>query len=106
MAKQIHPRDAACRVSCVHYAKSLPPDPIHLFFQRETIKRRQRQSEKKTDSPVKNKKGITEAAFDFGGLSLNRGRIGHSSVGGHGLFRTNRTILLGVVVANRDDNFH
>ena len=64
---------------------SLPPDAIHFFFQREAIKSRQRKSEKKTDAPVENKKCVAEGAFDLGGVTVNRGRIGNSPVRGHGL---------------------
>src|ERR1035437_5865588 len=81
---------------------SLPPDAIHFFFQREAIEGRQRKSEKKTDSPVQNKKRIAEGAFDFGGVSVNGGRIGNSPVRGHGLSRPQRAGFLGGVVANRE----
>src|SRR6266446_10991667 len=91
---------------CGRLLPSLPPDAIHFFFQRKAINRRQRQSKKETDSPVKNKKGLTEGAFDFGGLSLNRGRIGYSPVRGHGLSRPDRASFLGGVVANREDKVH
>src|SRR6266403_1238048 len=87
-------------------APSLPPDAIHFFFQRKAINRRQRKSKKKTDSPLKNKKRIAKSAFDFGGLSLNRGRIGHSPVRGHGLSRPDRASFLGGIVANREDKLH
>jgi hypothetical protein len=40
IAKQIHRGDAACRVSCVHYAKSLPPNAVYFFFQGEAIEGR------------------------------------------------------------------
>jgi hypothetical protein len=87
-------------------APSLPPNSIHFFFQRKAIQGRQRQSEKETDAPVKNKKRFAEAAFDFGGVSVNSGRIGHSSVRGHGLSRPDRAGFLGGVVANREDEVH
>src|ERR1700730_11508490 len=106
MAKQSHRRDAACRVSCVRHAKLLPPVSIHFFFQCKTINRRQRQREKETDSPVKNKKRLAEGAFDFGGVSMNGSRIGHSPVRGHGMSRPDRAGFLGGVVANREAQLH
>src|SRR6202521_6400469 len=102
----IHRRDAACRVSCGHYAKLLPPNSIHFFFQRKAIQGRQRQSEKETDAPVKSKKRLAEGACDFGGVSSNGSRIGHSPVRGHGMSGPDRANLLGSVVANREDELH
>src|SRR5258708_37524036 len=76
--KQIHRRDAARRVSCVHYAKSLSPDAIHFFFQRKAIQGRQRQRQKKTDPPLKKKKRLAEGAFDIGGVPLHHCRLRNS----------------------------
>src|SRR5260370_6241123 len=61
------------------------------------------EGEKETDWPGKNKKRLTKGAFDFGGVSVNGGRIGNSPVRGHGVSRPDRAGFLGGVVANGED---
>src|SRR5258708_9253277 len=104
--KQIHRRDAARRVSCVHYAKSLSPDAIHFFFQRKAIQCRQREREKKPDPPFKKKNRLAEGAFDTGGVSLHSRGIGTSPVCGHRMSRPHRAGFPGGVVANREHEVH
>src|ERR1700737_940975 len=87
-------------------APSLPSDAIHFFLQRKAIKRSQRQSKKKTDAPLKNKKRLAEGPFDCRGVSVNRSRIGHSPVRGHGMSRPDRAGFLGSIVATREDEVH
>src|ERR1700687_5717669 len=93
-------------VTVVFIAASLLANAIHFFFQREAIQGRQGKREKKTDSTVENKKRFAEGAFDFGGVSVNGGGIGHSPVRGHGLSRPERAGFLGGVVANRENKMH
>src|ERR1035438_3294532 len=90
-------------VMVIVIAASLLSDTIYFFFQREAIQCRQRKRKKKTDAPVKNKKRFAKGAVDFGGVSVNRGWVGHSPVRCHGLSRPQRARFLGGVVANRED---
>src|SRR5271157_4019567 len=87
-------------------AASVLPDAIDFFFQRQAIERCQRKREKKTDPPVENEERVAKSAVDFGGVSLNGGRVGNSPVRGHGLSRPERTGFLGGIVANREDELH
>src|SRR5271157_3684522 len=84
-------------------AASVLPDAIDFFFQRQAIERCQRKREKKTDPPVENEERVAKSAVDFGGVSVNGGRVGNSPVRGHGLSRPQWTGFLGGIVANRED---
>src|ERR1035437_4821186 len=77
-----------------------------LSCQCKTCKRRQRKREKKTDSPVQNKKRVAESAVGFSGVSVSRGRIGNSPVRSHGLSWPERAGFPGGVVANSEDEVH
>src|ERR1035437_1954800 len=105
-SRKLRRRDGFIVVIVTVIDASLLSNAIHFFFQREAIEGRQRKREKKADAPFENKKRVAEGAFDFGGVSLNRGRIGNSPVRGHRLSRPQRAGFLGGVVANREDEVH
>ena len=87
-------------------ALSFSPDAIHFFFQREPIKRRQGQREKKIDSAVEDKKRVAVGARDFGGVAFDRGGVGNSPVRGHRMSRPNGAGFFRSIVANREDEVH
>jgi hypothetical protein len=82
---------------------SFPSDAMDFLFDGEFVQARKRQTQKQTDSAIKNHERVSERLFDLLGRARHRRRIRHAPMRRQRLAGPDRANFFGRVIAHREN---